>query len=662
MILGLFLRHYKIYQGVNFIPICNDYSNKYSVFIGNNGVGKSSVLEALDTFFNNAYWNKYKGGKSDEAFIAPVFLIEKEKVKEKFYNEPLLQQFIEFLSDYFWNVTTEVNGNLTSEEFKKFFEYRDYMKENKQDKKLHLFILGIFYENKSKVNFITFNNDVKEKIPEELKHFDYNCLIDKIRELYSYVYIPVQTTPSQVLKIEGKEIQELLNTDILNKVDSLLNEKIFQNARRKMSVIDFLNTSLNDYMDSINEIIEKMDSGYAYKVEGTYKKNLTSSDVRKKILEAYFSIRTLKKDKQEIEELSSGEQRIALIDIATAFLLNSENTHKCIIFAIDEPENSLHISKAFNQFERLQKLSNKHQIMITTHWYGSLPITNTGSLQYLEKNRKIKIYSYNFSNYFENRRQLPEDVMLKSYFELTASILSSMRSDKTNWIICEGSDDKLYLEYYLKNIKNLRIFNVGGCGNVAKLYSYLYIPLSEKEESKSLEGKILCIIDTDDELKTIDIESQTKNKKLRIVRIQENRENKIEFKKLEANGYYNPTEMEDCLQPKPLYDALIKTITEIGAEEQINVIQEFDFNSDIEISRIKGGDTKTILKPKTLDAIYKKHIIEEAMDNCRFKYLLAENYIKEIESKRAKLGLFNILEDDREPELFRLIEEYFNEN
>lgn len=50
MIVGLLCRHYKIYQGLNFIPICNDYENPFTLFIGNNAVGKSSVLESLNTF------------------------------------------------------------------------------------------------------------------------------------------------------------------------------------------------------------------------------------------------------------------------------------------------------------------------------------------------------------------------------------------------------------------------------------------------------------------------------------------------------------------------------------------------------------------------------------------------------------------------------------
>ncbi|WP_346917376.1 AAA family ATPase [Clostridium sp.] len=649
MIAGMFVRHYKIYQGVYFIPICNDYNKKYSVFIGNNGVGKSSVFEALNTFFNNGYWNKNKQGKKDEAFIAPLFLIEKKKFNERFAQKPEALKFIQVLSDYFWNERPESNPNFLLDEFKKFFDYRNILKEQYKEDEFYLFIVGIEYENKSKVDFISFNRLIKDKIPSELNSFDYDCLIDIVKEYYSYIYIPVQASPSDILKIESKEIQELMNTDILDEIDSILNEKNFDVGRRKISVIDFLNDSLNHYMDSINEIIQKIDGEYAYKVEGAYKKNLTSNDVRKKILEAYFSIRTLKKERKEVEELSSGEQRIAVIDIATAFLLQSKSTYKNIIFAIDEPENSLHISKAFNQFERLDKLSNKHQCMITTHWYGSLPITSKGNLQYLAKDRKINISSFNFNNYFESRREFPEDIMIKSYFELTSSILSSMRVDKTNWIICEGIDDKLYLQHYLTEINNLKIFSVGGCANVAKLYKYFYIPFSEKDESKALEGKMLCLVDTDDEVSNLNLpfESEIKNKKLKLVRMQHDRSNKIELKKFGTNGFHNPTEMEDCLNPEILFNALMQTISSMGTEEQKEAIKEFVFNQRCEISRIKGENS--ILGPKTLEALAKKEIIYSVFDDYRFKYVIAENYI-DIAIKQ---------EEAEKPELFKEIQSYF---
>ncbi len=50
MITSIFLRHFKIYKGITFIPISEGVG--FSSLIGENGVGKSSVLEAIDCVLN----------------------------------------------------------------------------------------------------------------------------------------------------------------------------------------------------------------------------------------------------------------------------------------------------------------------------------------------------------------------------------------------------------------------------------------------------------------------------------------------------------------------------------------------------------------------------------------------------------------------------------
>lgn len=657
MIIGLFIRHYKVYQGVNYIPICDDYNNKFTSFIGDNGVGKSSTLEALNTYFNNGYWNITKGTKKSQAFIAPVFLIKKTELLKKISKEMNMIKYMEFLSKYFWSVNIEANSNLNKSEYKNFFEQRDELKEKFNIDEYYLLLVGIEYDNKSKVNFITFNGDLDSKLPSELIAINKDLILDIIKSYYKYIYIPVQTSSSDILRIESKEIQNLMNSNILDDIDKILNEKKFKSDRRRnnISVIDYLNDSLNLYMDEVNKIIQKIDNNYEYKVEGAYKKNLTSSDVRKKILEAYFSIRTLKKDKKEIEELSSGEQRIAIIDIATAFLTNNLDNNEQVILAIDEPENSLHISKAFNQFERLNNLATNHQIMITTHWYGSLPVTHRGALVYLKKKLEEKFYRIKFekfklSNYFESRKKLPKDIMLKGYFELTSSILSCMRADKTNWIICEGTDDKLYIEHYLQDkIKNLKVFSVGGCGNVIKIFKYLYTPLSEKDEVEEIDSKILCLVDTDDNVVSLECDSQTKNKKLRIARLQVDNQYKVGLKSLDGNGNHISTEIEDCLNPEILFKSIEEIVNIKGTSEQKQALLYYKFNENIPVSRVKGE--QSIFKLASIEGVDKKKILYEIFEDKYLKYSICMKYIEL--SRKSEIDI---------PMLFNEIRVYFEEN
>ena len=49
MIIGLFLRSIKTYRQMYFIPVAFNNQNKMINYIGDNGVGKSSILEGLDS-------------------------------------------------------------------------------------------------------------------------------------------------------------------------------------------------------------------------------------------------------------------------------------------------------------------------------------------------------------------------------------------------------------------------------------------------------------------------------------------------------------------------------------------------------------------------------------------------------------------------------------
>lgn len=86
MIVGVILRNFKNFRNQHYIPLTvNDRS---SWLIGENGVGKSSILQALDTILNKNDFNKLdinndarsQGLLTREPFIVPIFLIRKEKL------------------------------------------------------------------------------------------------------------------------------------------------------------------------------------------------------------------------------------------------------------------------------------------------------------------------------------------------------------------------------------------------------------------------------------------------------------------------------------------------------------------------------------------------------------------------------------------------------
>ena len=63
-----------------------------------------------------------------------------------------------------------------------------------------------------------------------------------------------------------------------------------------------------------------------------------------------------------------------------------------------------------------------------------------------------------FEQYYGRRRSFPDVIELKSFFDLASSIITYIRTKPNDtWIICEGKDDKQYLECVLYGEKNINI-------------------------------------------------------------------------------------------------------------------------------------------------------------------------------------------------------------
>ncbi len=131
-----------------------------------------------------------------------------------------------------------------------------------------------------------------------------------------------------------------------------------------------------------------------------------------------------------------------------------------VIIWIDEPENSLHTALCYDQFEKLKIISSSNQILITTHWYWFLPIVSKWMAHFLSNNEwNIKFESYDLYDYRQqirqdmvtNRNQIPTDFILKSTNDLVQAIFYSLKWETPyNWLICEGTSEKIYFEYFFK--------------------------------------------------------------------------------------------------------------------------------------------------------------------------------------------------------------------
>lgn len=164
-------------------------------------------------------------------------------------------------------------------------------------------------------------------------------------------------------------------------------------------------------------------------------------------------------------------------------------------------------------------------------------------------------------------------------------------------------------------------------------------------KKKAIESRVLCLIDTDDIMHDLEISSDIKGK-LKLARIQSEKNGNIKLQAVSKAGYYSPTEMEDCLNPLKYYNSVKEVISTSVDDELKTIFNKFKYKEGSTSSRVKGEEY-SILEPIELVHYYDKKRIFEFLDNHYNKYLIAKNYTAK---ERGDL-----------PELFNIIKKYIEE-
>lgn len=416
---------------------------------------------------------------------------------------------------------------------------------------VELFYSTEFYQND---NEATQTVPDKSKLDSELEKF--KGLLTFIKNKFDYIYIPREIDPELFTKLEATEIQVLMGESL----EKILTQRVTKDQ------IKNINSSLNSFID---EIAEELD-GYSYRTLTDRQQNLRRADVNNLIIQAFFSIRKLHKKKGsnwlDINSLSSGEKQKAIINIAYKLLINHRASGDNLIIGVDEPESSLHISACYDQFNTLYEMSRQcMQVIFSTHWYGFLPTVESGSATFINKNIDGHQFDQvNLANYREHIKQItsgskgamPFDVRLKSLNDFVQSIISSTTSNEPyNWLICEGSSEKIYLSKYFDDLvlkHKLRIVPVGGANEIKRLYKYL--STSYDDFKKEIKGKIYLLSDTDSQLVHYKV---IKEENLLCRRIVSDDNYATSLVNIDSNPLSPVTEIEDVLNGKAFFEILV---------------------------------------------------------------------------------------------------------
>ncbi len=633
MLLGIGIKNYKVYKNLQYVPI--SLGSSFSAFLGPNGIGKTSIFEALDRFFNGGDWiaNNESKAAADDAYVSPLFFIPINEIsltkKEK--------RLAGLLSTYFWDYL----GSPYDPFIKSVQDSIAAVIDAGHSKESHyFFMLGNTHQtNEIKIPF--FEGDIRKFFEKhaDVEFDELGELLKKIKSHYRYIYLPAEADSLSFSRMESIYIRKLLDEDIKKKIQSAISKKS----------IEEINTKLKEFIDQINQALDQ----YVYK--GKRKDQLTANDLIERIFSAYFGIKVLHKKsagkETAIKDLSSGEKRQALIDLSYALISRSANKSYQVILAIDEPDASMHVAACHDQFEKIASIPSlctpTPQVLINTHWYGFIPVIRSGMAHSLSRNAAaIEFFSFNLENFREHINQnvrsskgkYPKEVELKSYQDMIQSVVVSMLRDKPyNWLFCEGLSDKIYLSHYLSDLierHNLRIVPLGGFKQVRRVYSYLVAPLSDKETGS--KGKVLCLVDTDAQKEHVELSKDVKNLFFkRLVRD----EGKLEVVALDTDSQFSfPTEIEFSLREEvfrklldspdlhkhlknfPVLQEIVKaaTVTDgsnnlydylnLGPKEMKRIMEEFfdiDANKVMFAKAYIASDSEKAFEPKWIETIRK---------------------------------------------------------
>ena len=344
-------------------------------FIGNNGSGKSNLLEAISAIFKHLYDKKKKNIPSTFSLIYTIG--EKDTIKiTKEEKSSVITEINDKIESNFNNyLPKQIVAIYSGEEdrlWRKYYEpmYNDFIKK--------------------------INKGSQAEIPKMLHLNKFYWHISLLCLLLNRFNNP-----------EDKFCEDILG---INKVDSVKFE--FNKNRYKgftgSNVLQFITTidAKDRYtLEELQEVIKSYDINEVFKY--LY---IAFTPKNKKILQ---NITVEYNDNLNIEDFSEGEKKMILIKAALEFAAQEDS-----LFILDEPDAHIHLSNKMQIKKVLEEYEQNRQVIITTHSPTLTDCLDNESIYMLDRGKLISAEKQkvleNISGEFWNRFQQNTFISSKS--------------------------------------------------------------------------------------------------------------------------------------------------------------------------------------------------------------------------------------------------------
>nr|WP_314560137.1 DUF4357 domain-containing protein [uncultured Capnocytophaga sp.] len=397
-------------------------------FIGNNGSGKSNLLEAISAIFKHLYDKKEK----DIPFnFSLTYIIGSSKDIVKITKKGS-------------SVTTEINSQSKSDPYNYLPKQIVAIYSGEEDRLWKKYYLPTYQEYIAKIGLETYNNMPKMLyINKFYWHISLLCLL-----------------LNQFNNLEDTFCSEILGIENTNSIKFSFNKANYKS-----------------YKDSIvKQFISKIDKKQEYTLEELRtiieQEGYTLIDVYKFFYIAFTPadqkmlqdiVIKYNNENLEIEDFSEGEKKMILIKAALEFAAQEDS-----LFILDEPDAHIHLSNKMQIKKVLEEYEQNRQVIITTHSPTLTDCLDNESIYMLDRGKLISVEKQkvleNISGEFWNRFQQNTFISSKSPIVL----------------LVEGKLDKIHINNAYRALKeeypnlNFDIFCLNSETKIQPFLSGLY--------------------------------------------------------------------------------------------------------------------------------------------------------------------------------------------
>lgn len=499
------IKNFRGYKTETIIPISN-----LTAFIGKNDAGKSSVLEALEIFFNNSL---VICEREDLNINAENNQIEITCVFGEFPNELIIDAAAptSLVSEYLLNENNKLEikkvfqATVAKPKEKIFIICSHPSVENANDllelKKAELKTRA----NNLNIPQANYNGNVNSSIRqaiwnsfENLQCVRTELLVDKedTKKVYSTLenYLPIYALfqSDRQSKDDDKEVTDPMKLAVQQALSELTNEIEHIKNEVRNKAIDTANRTLAKLKEMSPELANELIP--EFKTEPKF--------------ESQFKLTINSEDNIPVNKRGSGVRRLILLNFfrAEAERLRIQHQGNQIIFAFEEPETSQHPDHQEMLIQAFIELSNtgNSQIILTTHTPALAGLLPLSSLRFIEKTDDDRTVELGTEQVFEK------------IAETLGVLADPIPKNASAILLIEGKSDVAFINHTSETLKNagylthtfqekrIALVPIGGCGNLKhwqtlKLVDQFQIPycvLLDSDKGTNEEQKnILAISD-----------------------------------------------------------------------------------------------------------------------------------------------------------------------